>query len=166
MKKCSSSDTFLTTWSQLRFFLNKTTTIFRHYGCSSEGRGRREEGSDRERRMGKIDWFTNEQKHRGRGTGWRNGVTPGRQRTCWCEAMWGGEGDGVGEVPAFFPWEILELSLLCTHIKLYMCEGEGVRMWRRGCESVRITWQLKMLTVLWRRGDCTGSSNSTTEPSR
>ena len=36
MKKCSSSDTFLTTWSQLRSFLNKTTTIFRHYGCSSE----------------------------------------------------------------------------------------------------------------------------------
>ena len=49
-----------------------------------------------------------------------NGVTPGRQRTCWCEAVWGGEGDGVGEVPAFFPCEISELSLLCTHIKLFI----------------------------------------------
>ena len=46
--------------------------------------------------------------------------------------MWGGEGDGVGEVPAFFPCEISELSLLCTHIKLYMyvwvCVCEDVRM--------------------------------------
>ena len=24
-----------------------------------------------------------------------NGVTPGRQRMCWCEAVWGGEGDSV-----------------------------------------------------------------------
>ena len=60
-----------------------------------------------------------------------NGVTPGRQCTCWCEAVWGGKGDGVGEVPAFFPCEISELSLLCTHIKLYMCEGVCVC----GCEG-------------------------------
>ena len=36
----------------------------------------------------------------------QNGVTPGRQCTCWCEAVWDGEGDGVGEVPALF---------LCEH---------------------------------------------------
>ena len=34
-----------------------------------------------------------------------NGVTPGRQCTCWCEAVWDGEGDGVGEVPALLPCE-------------------------------------------------------------
>ena len=52
---------------------------------------------------------------------------PGRQCTCWCEAVWGGEGDGVREVPAFFPCEISELSLLCTHIKLFQVVCEDVR---------------------------------------
>ena len=35
----------------------------------------------------------------------QNGVTPGRQCMCWCEAVLDGEGDGVGEVPALFPCE-------------------------------------------------------------
>ena len=40
-----------------------------------------------------------------------NGVTPGRQCTCWCEAVWGGEGDGIGEVRLSFHVSTIELIL-------------------------------------------------------
>ena len=39
---------------------------------------------------------------------------------CWCEAVWGGEGDGVGQVPALSSCEILESSLLRTPLKLHV----------------------------------------------